>query len=289
MKRLFLLMGFCRVVALPLCGIAGVLSNGMVLAQLGMMTFQTHCSGDGAACPGGTVIGVQESLEIVKNQPYETQATTETERTLADGSHITQSTTALIARDSDGRIVRTQKLGNGTTFTTILDPIAKTHVDYTSDTKIAHVMPLPSPTTLPLGAAMAIGTGFSGAAVGPVVTATGFFEQGHAISSQVSNGPDTTTVSLGTKTIEGIEVVGTRSTSTIPAGAIGNDKDLTTTRETWYSSELKLVIQSTQNDPRFGQTTYALKNIQQVPPDEALFQVPSDYKIEEIPMPKPPS
>jgi hypothetical protein len=50
-----------------------------------------------------------------------------------------------------------------------------------------------------------------------------------------------------------------------------------------------VVIQSTQNDPRFGQTTYTLKDIQQVPPDEAVFQVPPGYKIEEIPMPKPPS
>jgi hypothetical protein len=288
MKRLFRFMAFRCVVALPLCGIACGFSNGIALAQLGVTTFQAHCSA-GAACPGATVIGVQQNLEVVKNQPYEAQAVTETEQTLADGSHITQTTTALIARDSDGRTVRTQKLGNNTTFTTILDPIAKTHVDYTSDTKIAHVMPLPTPTTLPSGAAVAIGTEVSGVAMGPVVAAAGFFEQGHAISSQVSNGSNTGTESLGTKTIEGIEVVGTRSTSTISAGTIGNDKDLTTTREAWYSPALKLVIQSTQNDPRFGQTTYTLKDIQQVSPDEAVFQVPSDYKVEEIPMPKPPS
>jgi hypothetical protein len=288
MKRLFRFMAFRCVVALPLCGIACGFSNGIALAQLGVTTFQAHCSA-GAACPGATVIGVQQSLEVVKNQPYEAQAVTETEQTLADGSHITQTTTALIARDSDGRTVRTQKLGNNTTFTTILDPIAKTHVHYTSDTKIAHVMPLPTPTTLPSGAAVAIGTEVSGVAMGPVVAAAGFFEQGHAISSQVSNGSNTGTESLGTKTIEGIEVVGTRSTSTISAGTIGNDKDLTTTREAWYSPALKLVIQSTQNDPRFGQTTYTLKDIQQVSPDEAVFQVPSDYKVEEIPMPKPPS
>jgi hypothetical protein len=50
---------------------------------------------------------------------------------------------------------------------------------------------------------------------------------------------------------------------------------------------VKLVVQSTQNDPRSGQTTYTLNDIQQGPPDPALFQVPSDYKIEEIPVPKP--
>jgi hypothetical protein len=90
------------------------------------------------------------------------------------------------------------------------------------------------------------------------------------------------TESLGTKTIEGVQAVGTLSRSTIPAGTIGNDKDLVITRETWYSPELKLVIQSTQNDPRFGQTSYSLKNIQQGSPDEALFQVPADYKIDKV-------
>jgi hypothetical protein len=85
---------------------------------------------------------------------------------------------------------------------------------------------------------------------------------------------------LGTKAIEGIQVTGTRSVSTIPAGAIGNDKDIVVTRETWYSPELKLVIQSTQDDPRFGETMYSLTNIQRNEPDEALFQIPTGYKVE---------
>jgi hypothetical protein len=285
---------FRWVVALPLCGIACVFSNGVAAAQIGITTFQAHCSEDGAACPEGTVIGVQENLEVVKNQPYEAQAITETERTFADGSHITQSTTSTIARDSEGRTVRAQKLGNGPTFTTILDPVAKAHIDYVSDTKIAHLMPLPTPATLPSGAPVAIGAGFVWSAMGPVDAAAGFFEQGHAISSRdavfakVSNGSNTATESLGTKTIEGIEVVGTRSTRTIPAGAIGNDKDLTITHEVWHSAELKVDILNIQHDPRFGQTTYSLTNIQRSEPAAALFQVPSNYKIEEAQMPEPP-
>jgi len=85
----------------------------------------------------------------------------------------------------------------------------------------------------------------------------------------------------------GLRLPGNRSTSTIPAGAIGNEKDLTTTHDEWYSPALKVVIQSTQIDPRFGQTTYSLTDIEQGPPDQALFQVPPDYKVEEIPLPKP--
>jgi hypothetical protein len=171
----------------------------------------------------------------------------------------------------------------------IFDPIAEKHIDYISDKKVAHVLPLPSASASSSGEPMAIGSAFSGSPAGPGGSAVGFFAKGRAISSQPGSKANTTTQSLGTKTIEGIEVTGTRSASTIAAGAIGNDEDLTTTREEWYSPVLKVVVQSTQNDPRFGQTTYTLMDIQQGPPDEALFQVPADYKIEQIPMPKPAS
>jgi hypothetical protein len=233
------------------------------------------------------VLGFQGNFEVVKNQPYKAQVTTETTRTLSDGSHITQNATAMIARDSEGRTVRAEKLGTGPTITSIFDPVAEKHIDYLSDNKIAHVLPLPSPGVSSSGEQMAMSTGFSGFAAGPGGNAVSFLAKDRAILSQPSSKASTTTQTLGTKTIDGLEVTGTRSTSTIPAGAIGNEKDLTTTREEWYSPVLKLVIQSTQTDPRFGQTTYSLTDIEQGPPDEALFQVPPDYKIEQIPMPKP--
>jgi hypothetical protein len=268
-------------VVVPICWIACVFSNDVALAQLQIMTMQAACPGDGTACPGAMVPGL-------KNEPYQAQATTETRRTLADGSHTDLTITATVARDSEGRTVQTQTLSNGTKFTAIFDPVAKTNTDFTSDAKVAHVMTLPS--TMPSGATVAIASGFAGATAGPAVGAVGgFFVEGHTNTAQGNNKLNAVTESLGRKAIEGIEVVGTRSTSTIPAGAIGNDKALTSTREIWESPELKLIISSTQNDPRFGQTTYSLTNIQRSEPEAALFQVPPDYKIEKIPMPTPPS
>lgn len=283
------LIAFRYAPALPLCWVACVLSNTIALAQFEKTTtFQAGCSADSAPCSKGMVIGFQGNSEVVKGQPYKAQANTETSRTLADGSHITQSTTAMIARDSEGRTVNVQKVGDSLTFTTIFDPIAKTHIDYASDTKVAHVLALPTATAAPSQVPVAMSAAVSGFAAGPPAGAVGFFVQGRAVPSQLT-GQHTTTEPLGTKTIEGIQVTGTRTTTTIPAGTIGNEKDLTNTREEWYSPELKLVVQSTQNDPRFGQTTYTLNEIQQGPPDQALFQVPTDYKIEEIPVPKPAS
>ncbi|HEX3471291.1 MAG TPA: hypothetical protein VHT28_08910 [Silvibacterium sp.] len=248
----------------------------------------------GIVSTGGAVFGLQEKVEVVRGQPYQAQAVTEMKQTLADGSHIVQTTTATVARDSDGRTVRIQKLskigpwksssdsseGSSATLTSILDPVAKTHIDYTSDTKVAHVLPMPP--SLPKGAVTTMANGFalsSEGPDGPVGPRVNFVysQRAHVDSPDANN---TKTEPLGAKSIEGVPVNGTRSTDTIPVGTIGNEKDIVITRETWYSPDLKLVIQSTQDDPRFGQSTYSLTNIQRDEPDETLFQVPAGYTIE---------
>lgn len=242
---------------------------------------------------GAAIFGLQDEAATVKGEPYQAQAVTEMKQTLADGSHIVQTTTAKVARDSDGRTVRIQKLstigpwrssrsssGDSQILTTIFDPVAKEHIDYTSDNKMAHVFAMPpSPAGAPAGAGDAFTMSYAGSAGGG---AQGFAVQAQTVSPQAIKGVEPQTESLGTKTIEGIQAVGTRTTTTIPTGAIGNDKALVITRETWYSPELKLVIQSTQNDPRFGQTTYSLTNVQRNEPDAILFQAPADYKIDKV-------
>ena len=246
-----------------------------------------------ATTRAGVTFGLQDEAEVVKNEPYQAQAVTEMKQTLSDGSHIVQTTTATVARDSDGRTVRVQKLtmmgpwkssgssqGDSQTLTTIFDPVSKEHIDFTSDNKVAHVVTMPPlPPGAPVGAEGAVSMVFAGSAAGAGQAVT---VQAQAIAPQASNGADPKTESLGTETMEGIQATGTRIRRTIAAGTIGNDKDLVITHETWYSPELKLVIQSTQNDPRFGQTTFTLKNIQQGQPDETLFQVPADYKVNKI-------
>ena len=242
---------------------------------------------------GGAIFGLQDQAAVVKNEPYQAQAATEMKQTLTDGSHIVQTTTATVARDSDGRTVRIQKLStmgpwrsadssrrNDQTLTTIFDPVVNEHIDFTTDSKVAHVITMPP---LPSGAAAGAESGFTVSAAGPAGgVAQAFAVQTRVVSPELSKGMEPETESLGTKTIDGVQVTGTRSTNTIPAGAIGNDNALVITRETWYSPELQLVVESTQNDPPFGQTSYTLKNIEQGPPDEVLFQVPAGYKIDKV-------
>jgi hypothetical protein len=102
---------------------------------------------------------------------------------------------------------------------------------------------------LPSGATAGAESGFTVSAAGPAGgMAQAFAGQTRVVSPELSKDMEPKTESLGTKTIDGVQVTGTRSTNTIPAGAIGNDNALVITRETWYSPELQLVVESTQND-----------------------------------------
>jgi hypothetical protein len=68
-------------------------------------------------------------------------------------------------------------------------------------------------------------------------------------------------------------------TNTIPAGAIGNDREIQTTSENWYSTELQTLIKSTHSDPRTGDETFRLTNISRVEPAGYLFQIPAGYEV----------
>lgn len=86
---------------------------------------------------------------------------------------------------------------------------------------------------------------------------------------------------LGEQTIEGVLATGTRTTTTIPAGAIGNEQPIVVVSEQWFSSELEVQVLTKHTDPRVGETTYRLTNISRSEPDKALFAVPADYTVAE--------
>ena len=88
-----------------------------------------------------------------------------------------------------------------------------------------------------------------------------------------------TTEDLGTQTIEGVVVNGTRTTRTIPAGQIGNDRPIVITTEVWTSPDLKTIISSKRGDPRMGEQTFKLTNLVRTEPDASLFAPPADFKI----------
>jgi hypothetical protein len=253
----------------------------------------------GTVSPDVTLAGLRrEEFEIVRSRPYQAQAVILIKQTLADGSHIVQTTTADVARDRWGRTVRTQKVGEvglltstsggsqegNQVLTTIVDPVAKTQIHYDSATKIAHVITMPASGEAIFVAAVGF---FSSPSCGVHATSDDSIDSaGNGLVCQIHRSINAqekeSTESLGTKTIDGLPAVGIRSTTTIPKSTIGNDKDIVIAKETWYSPEFKLVLLSVLDDPCFGQTTYLLANLNRFEPDRKLFQMPAGYKIDKV-------
>jgi hypothetical protein len=96
---------------------------------------------------------------------------------------------------------------------------------------------------------------------------------------------ETRTEELGTRDFEGVSAEGTRRVTIIPAGAIGNEREIEIVYERWYSKELGLVVYSKNSDPRFGEQTYRITNLVRAEPDPSLFTVPNSYRILAEPAP----
>ena len=222
----------------------------------------------------------------VKGSPYSAEAVTETTQTLADGNRIVHKSTAMLYRDSSGRERREQSLpmigpftaeGDAPQIISISDPIAGVNYSLNSKEHVAvklPTLPLPPPgigtretfNVMVNGAAMGVTTG------GPVMIYKSATST-ERVAPKVEQ--------LGWKLIDGLQAEGTRSTITIAAGEVGNDRPIDIVDEQWRSSDLQMIILSKHSDPRMGETVYSLTNVNRAEPSPALFQVPPDYTIQD--------
>lgn len=193
----------------------------------------------------------------VKGAPYSATATSEVVQTLGNGAKITRKTTSLLYRDSEGRTRREQTFSNlgpfaasGTTPRLIFinDPVAGAYYELDLGKRSARKItwrPGPAPMSSP------------------------------PASSKAKK------EALGTQVIEGVEAEGTRTTIVIPAGEIGNDRALEIVSERWYAPALRIVVLSKHSDPRLGEHTYRLTNLNRSEPEHTLFEVPGDFTVKE--------
>jgi hypothetical protein len=98
-------------------------------------------------------------------------------------------------------------------------------------------------------------------------------------SSYAAPPRDVTREDLGEQVLEGVLARGTRQTVTIEAGAIGNERPIAIVQEQWYSPELEAIVLRRNSDPRFGETTYRLVNVDRSEPPPELFTVPEDFTV----------
>jgi hypothetical protein len=129
-------------------------------------------------------------------------------------------------------------------------------------------------TTVGSGGGMGIGIGSASASV--AVSGAGMAGVPGKVTFRKAAGEP-----LGKQTMEGVNAEGTRYNSTIEVGAIGNDRPIQITSESWYSADLQMVIMSKHSDPRTGEETFRLTNISRSEPAAYLFQVPSGYQVTE--------
>lgn len=92
---------------------------------------------------------------------------------------------------------------------------------------------------------------------------------------------------LGTRTIEGIEVTGTRDTTVVKAGVMGNDQEMKIVREFWHSDKLGVNLLSILSDPRIGTETFTLSDISVTEVDPKYFQLPEGFSIDDRRTEKP--
>ncbi len=268
---------------------------------------------------GGTVI-YQDSRTVrigapVQGAPYSATIVNEMIQTLADGNHIVNTSTGTTARDSQGRTRRDMPLpaigsltaANAPQIVFIQDPVAQTAYALNLTEKTAHQMPQPPPLAgVAAGSAAGGGTFHRVQQSGVAGAAAGAAEAGNTFFIQMKTGPETAdpmpppmatfekrvivdepaqeeTEDLGSQVMEGVTVNGARTTRTIAAGQIGNEKPIVIVTEVWTSPELKTVVCSKRSDPRTGEQTFRLTNIVREEPDPSLFTVPADFKIIEGP------
>jgi hypothetical protein len=223
----------------------------------------------------------------VKGAPFCANITTEHTQSFADGNRIHTTEKSMVCRDSEGRTRREASLNllgasspaSAPELITIFDPVAGVRYLLDSQDKIAHKMALP-----PAGSISAQAPEPRGERVLIMQSADG--PEGQVNRNMVykkivqdTNEPAPKTENLGDQAIDGIHATGTRVTTTIPSGKMGNDRPIVVTSERWYSPDLKATIMTKHSDPWAGELKTEFTNVNTSEPDPSLFTVPSDYKI----------
>ena len=254
----------------------------------------------------------------IKGAPYSAETIVEGVQALADGNRIVRKTTGRVYRDTEGRTRREEDGPGGRVSISIVDPVGAYSYSLDPDNKIAWRSPTGTVAAImdklklerqlveqqksaeevqrrKVGsednpsASAAAAEKEKAAAAGEIRRREGGGGGGAPASGEVmvrargnvgvaympAPGP------IEHKVIEGIAVDGRKTTTTIPAGKVGNEQPLTIVSEEWRSPELNVLVLTRHSDPRTGDSSYRLTNIIRAEPDHSLFMVPPDYEIKD--------
>jgi hypothetical protein len=197
---------------------------------------------------GGTALDEGFANRVVRGKPLSATEERHFVQSLGDGTKIETNQLSRLFRDSQGRTRVEEMSGRAIIF----DPVEgfRAEIDPSTRTyrKVNNVFGV---------------TGAYQIAVRPPVGAKG-------VTSE-------TTETLRPQMVNGVMAQGVRTVMTIPRGEIGNDREIKVLTERWASTDLQMLIKSTNSDPRFGETTYQLTGIVEQEPAPSLFLIPVGY------------
>lgn len=252
------------------CGVAGLMLPVMALAQ------PPHGGPGGPGGGPGGAVRFAGDMRVVKGQPYSAEVTTETVQVLGDGTRIIKKTTGLVYRDGEGRTRReTSPTGaGGVTTVAIFDPVAGISWTLNPSSKSATKSAFHAPE-----AGRGPGREMRNPGGGPPPPPPGVAgERGGGGGRNRAH--NAVVADLGSMTAEGgLTLTGKRTTSTIPAGEMGNDREIKIVDEVWFSPDLRVVVQSKHSDPWTGDVTYKLTNLKRAEPAHSLFEAPADFQV----------
>jgi hypothetical protein len=199
----------------------------------------------------------------IPNAPLLAVVNTQSTQILKDGTTSNRKTLSAIARDGHGRIFNERRplMPVSETATPpilsilVYDPQTRTSTFIDPQNRVAWQSTLNRPPS----------------AVPPEVGSI-------PLAGNTPASPYIKEEDLGTRRMEGVDVHGTRDTQTIPAEANGG-KEITVVDEYWYSEDLRLNMLAIHKDPRTGEQTTTVTQVNRGEPDPAIFEIPSGYKV----------
>jgi len=204
--------------------------------------------------------------KTVTGKPFQATFTTTHTETFP-GNTISNTTTGIVARDTDGSTYRDIKLP-------AIGPLASSgqSPEFIYIRNVSKMMEYIENATRKTYRAVSIRQhddprrGLNGPGRGP---------HGQASVNEAVSDTQSTYTDPVTHTV--YKVDDKKVTRTIPAGQIGNQFDIVSTTERLYSPDLDVVLQETHSDPRFGNLAYQLSGIGA--PSPSLFLPDPSFQL----------
>jgi len=230
---------------------------------VGMAVLAVSAGAQMQHAPDGGTREMIQSIDVPEKAgaPFKAQVVTAWKRRLEDGTETTIYNRRTIARDSQGRVFQERRFfaPDGNTRATMvsemdyMDPTMKERTVCTTRDRrcmVYHRNDVPSEET-------------------PQLPATQTYPNGMKVTRE----------SLGTNTMDSLQVAGTREIMTSPRFG---DKE-PTIKEFWFSPRLGINLVVKRFEPRGGAEDFTVETVDQTEPDAAMFQPPRGYQMVDVP------